>query len=124
MGVVAAQHLGGQQHGPGRAGAGEQREAVHGPVVDHQAELRGRDAEARARRRHPQVTGDGELGAGAEGRAVDRGDGGERGVVQRVEHLLQQHRERLVLDPGEVGARAEVAVRTGQHQRTGAVAAR
>ena len=68
----------------------------------------------------PQVARDGELGAGAEGRAVNRRNGGKRGVMQRVEHLLQQHGERLVLDAGEIRTRAEVPVgaREDEHTRT------
>ena len=55
--------LGGQQHGPGRARPGEQGQSLHRPVVDHQPEFGGRNAEPGGRGDDPQVTGDRQLGA-------------------------------------------------------------
>ena len=55
---LAAVHLGGQQHGPGRSLAGDALQPVDGPLVHHQAELGGRDAELSVAGRHPQVARD------------------------------------------------------------------
>ena len=69
-----------------------------------------------AGRRNAQVARDRQLRAGTERGAVDRGDRRERSVVQPLEHDAQRGREAFVLEPGQIGARAEVAAGAGQDE--------
>ena len=94
-------------------------QALHGPLVGHQAELGRRDAERGVGGGDAQVAGHRQLGAGAEGGAVDGGDGRERRRAQAVEQPVERLDEGVVLDRGEVGAGAEVAGGAGQHERPG-----
>src|SRR3954452_2000206 len=107
--LVAGQHLRGEEHRPGRSLTGHRAQPLHGPVVDHQAELGGGDAELGGGRRGAQVAGDRQLRAGPEGGTLHRGDGRVGRAPQGGEHRSQPGGEAGVLDPREVGARAEVA---------------
>ncbi len=122
-GVLPAVGLRGEEHRPRRARPGEQREALHRPVVDGEAELRGGDPEARGRRGDTQVARDRELRAGAEGGPVARGDDRSGIVAQRAEHASQQVGEAGILHAGEVRPGAEVATRAREHEDTGSRAA-
>ena len=67
------------------------------------------------------VAGDGELHPEAHAGALDRGDGRHRGGGEVFEHLGEAGGERDVLELGEVGAGAEVALGAGEHDGAGVV---
>ena len=97
-----------------RAGpAAEQRhQPLDGPAVDHQAEPGGGDAEAGVRRGHPQVARRRQLGAGAEGGALDGGDGDGRQLGRaRSARPRRAAKKPSLSTPVEVGAGAERAAR-------------
>ena len=119
VGIGPGDDLGGEQHAPGRAVPGEQCQPVRRPVVDHHAEPGGGHAEGGVWCGDPQVTGDGELQAGAERRALDGGDRDQVGIAQQVQQVPQRVAERLVPHDQEIGARAEVAAGARQEQHPG-----
>ena len=90
------------------------RVTVHWSVMS--PSFAGRDAEGGARRGDAQVAGDGQLRAGPERGAVDRGHGGERRGAQTLEQVVQLGHEAVVLDGGQVRAGAEVPVGPGQDE--------
>jgi hypothetical protein len=115
-GLLARVRLGRQQHGPGRTLTGQIAQALHRPLIDHETELRGRDAEGGIGGGAAQVACGRELGAGAEGSAFDGGERGERRRPESDEHLVQQFHECPVFHAGQVSARTEVAPGAAHHQ--------
>ena len=97
-------------------GPGQAQQALHRPLVDHQAELGRRDAERRVGRGDAEVAGDRELGAGTERRALDRGEGGQGQIAQREQEVVEPGHELRVLDAAEVGPGTEVAAGAGEHE--------
>ena len=114
--VRAVERLCRKEHRPRRAVAGEEGDPLHRPVVDHQPELGGGDAETGVGRGQPQVARGRELHARAEGGAVDRGQRDERHLGQGVEHPAQHACEPRAFHPRQVGAGAEMATGAGEHQ--------
>ena len=74
IGALVVELLAAQQQRPGHSPAGDQRQAPDRPRVHGKAVAGGRDGELRGRRGDAQVTGDGHLCAGSDGRPVHRGD--------------------------------------------------
>ena len=107
-GVLTRQHVGREQHGPGRPLAGQARQPRRRPLVDHEAQLGRGDPERGVGCGNPEVAGDGELGAGTEGGALDRRDHRHRRVTDAEQQATQRRLERLVLDAGQIGAGTEV----------------
>ena len=95
---------------------GQEGQPLDGPVIHHEPQLGGRDAEAGIGRGNAQITCDRQLGAGSERGTVHCCDHGLGDVAQRGERGAQRLHERRVLDVGEVGPRAEVLTRAGEHE--------
>ena len=100
QGRVGVEFLGRQQHGPGRAGAGQQGQALHRPVVDHQAQFGGRDGESGGRVDDAQVAGQGQLGARPEGGAVHGGDDRDGNGHDHLQQVAQRRRQLARRAPG------------------------
>ena len=116
-GVLTRQHVGREQHGPGRPLAGQARQPRRRPLVDHEAQLGRGDPERGVGCGNPEVAGDGELGAGTEGGALDRRDHRHRRVTDAEQQATQRRLERLVLDAGQIGAGTEVPAGASERSR-------
>jgi hypothetical protein len=86
-------------------GADQLHEPAGGGGRVDDAELRGRDADARAGGGEAQVTGDGELTSAADAVSVEQG---ERGLGERGQLLLRDRRESAVAGAAEVTQVADV----------------
>ena len=109
----------GDEHRPGDGPTQLAGEALDRPVVDDETEPGGRNAEPARRRRHANVAGHGELGAGAEGGTVDGGDGRDGQLGEPAQHAAERLGELALLDAHQVGAGAERRRSARQHEHAG-----
>ena len=96
--------------GPDRA-----RQALRAAGARQQAELHLGQAQPRFLDRDAEMTGERDLEAAAERRAVDRGHDRLRRVLHQGQHLDQAGRLRRLAEFGDVGAGDEGAAAAGQH---------
>ena len=119
--VVGVEDGGGEHKVPSRTLPEEPGEPVHRPRVDHESKPRDRHREAGRIGDHPQIAGQRQLHPQPHTRALDGGDGEHGGGGQVIENLGQPLGEGDVLEFGQIGPRAEMPGRSGEHHCPGAI---